>query len=130
LEGRRWRFRGDTRHSGEVENFFICHPELLGELMDTDLLRRHVSIQPFPVVIPSPLTGSVGALFVMSKHSTDGFDVVVIETDLPRSSKLLANNGCFKTLRLDHRLAVVCSTEPRSPPVTRTIGREYRAWGR
>jgi len=74
--------------------------------VDPDLLRWHVSIQPFPVVIPSPLIGSVGALF-RSKRRTNGFDVMVIECAPPRTGELSTLDRQVETRCVDDALGAV-----------------------
>jgi hypothetical protein len=98
----------------------IGHPKLLGELVDSDLLRRHVSIQPFPIVIPSPLNDSVGVVFVVPKRGTNGFDIRTAERATPSTLELLAPDRLFEALRFDS-IAVDRSTQPRSAPDARSV---------
>ena len=125
LQGRRGRLGSNARGFRQVEQLTIGHPEFFRELVDTDLLRRHVSIQPFPVVIPSPMIGSVGVFFVRSKRGTNGLDVVLIECAPPRTSELVARDRLIEALRND-QVAIGFPTQPRATTATRSADRDGR----
>ena len=128
LQGRRGCLRGNTRSSSEVQNLFVGHPELFRELVDADLLRRHVSIQPFPVVIPSPGTQFSGCVSFVCRRvvdcSTYRLDVLHVERHPPRTGKLLRTDRCIEALV--RRSAVVTSTQPRTSSATRCIDLDGR----
>jgi len=127
LQGGRGCLGSNTRRSGEVEHFIVGHPELLGELVDTDLLRRHVSIQPFPVVIPSPLCRSAGALFVVSKRGTNGFEVWIFELRAPCPAELTLEERSFETVRFSLGLAAHrCTAQPGAASAACAVDHEGR----
>jgi hypothetical protein len=95
--------------------------------MDADLLRRHVSIQPFPIVIPSPLCRSAGALFVVSKRVTNGFEVWLFELRAPCTIELALDERSFETVRLgDELVAQRRTAQPGAASAARSVDHEGR----